>query len=84
LVGVNNRNLRTLEVDVEASYRLATRIPRDVVGVSESGLRSRDDLARLAAAGYRAFLVGERFMTDPDPARALGELTRGHSTAPND
>ena len=44
-------------------------LPRGVVGVSESGLRSRADLERLAAAGYRAFLIGERFMTDPDPAR---------------
>jgi indole-3-glycerol phosphate synthase len=74
LIGVNNRDLRTLHVDVEASYRLAARIPAGVVGVSESGLRSRADVERLTAAGYRAFLVGERFMTDPDPARALREL----------
>ena len=74
LVGVNNRNLRTLQVDVEASYRLAARIPKGVVGVSESGLRSRDDVERLTAAGYRAFLVGERFMTDPDPAGALRQF----------
>ena len=50
-----------------------------MVGVSESGLRSRDDVTRLTAAGYRAFLVGERFMTDPDPARALQELTDDRS-----
>jgi len=74
LIGVNNRNLRTLEVDVDASYRLAARIPSGVVAVSESGLQSRADLEQLAAAGYRAFLIGERFMTDPDPARAIGEL----------
>lgn len=74
LIGVNNRNLRTLTVDVEASYRLAARIPKDTVGVSESGLRSREDVVRLTAAGYRAFLVGERFMTDPDPAAALRQL----------
>ena len=83
LIGVNNRNLRTLQVDVEASYRLAARIPKGVIGVSESGLRSREDLARLKAAGYRAFLVGERFMTDPDPARALRELTGERSNASN-
>jgi indole-3-glycerol phosphate synthase len=75
LVGVNNRNLRTLAVDVEASHRLARLIPRDVVAVSESGLGSRDDLERLREDGYRAFLIGERFMTSPDPARAIGELT---------
>ncbi len=69
-----NRNLRTLAVDVEASYRLAERIPSSVVAVSESGLRTHDDLVRLAGAGYRAFLIGERFMTAPDPAAALREL----------
>ena len=74
LIGVNNRNLRTLAVDVDASYRLAARIPADVVAVSESGLQSRADLERLAAAGYRAFLIGERFMTDRDPAAAIREL----------
>ena len=84
LIGVNNRNLRTLQVDVEASYRLAARIPKEVIGVSESGLRSREDLARLTAAGYRAFLVGERFMTDPDPARALQELMNTRSNDPSD
>jgi len=74
LIGVNNRNLRTLAVDVEASHRLGRLIPRDVVAVSESGLRSRGDLERLREDGYRAFLIGERFMVDPDPARAIGEL----------
>lgn len=74
VIGVNNRNLRTLAVDVDASYRLARQMPADVVAVSESGLRTRDDLIRLSAAGYRAFLIGERFMTAPDPARALQDL----------
>jgi indole-3-glycerol phosphate synthase len=74
IVGVNNRDLRTLSVDVSASAGLAARIPRHVVAVSESGLKSRRDLDELAAQGYRAFLIGERFMTDPDPATALNEL----------
>ena len=74
LIGVNNRNLRTLTVDVEASYRLAARIPEEAVGVSESGLQSRSDLEKLSAAGYRAFLIGERFMTDSNPAAAIGGL----------
>ena len=77
LVGVNNRNLRTLAVDVDASYRLARLIPSSVVAVSESGLQSRADLVRLRAEGYRAFLIGERFMTDPDPARAIAGLIGG-------
>jgi indole-3-glycerol phosphate synthase len=74
VIGVNNRNLRTLAVDVDASYRLAAEMPADVVPVSESGLQSRSDLEKLSAAGYRAFLIGERFMTDANPARAIGEL----------
>jgi len=81
IVGVNNRNLRTLAVDVEASFRLASRIPAGVVGVSESGLQSRADVERLSAAGYHAYLIGERFMTDPDPASAIASLmgVRVHS-----
>ena len=75
VIGVNNRNLRTLAVDVSASDRLASRVPRDVVAVSESGLKSREELEHLAAAGYRAFLIGERFMTDPNPAGAIRRLT---------
>jgi indole-3-glycerol phosphate synthase len=74
VIGVNNRNLRTLAVDVDASSRLAAKMPADVVAVSESGLQWRADLERLAAAGYRAFLIGERFMTDPDPACAIQDL----------
>jgi indole-3-glycerol phosphate synthase len=74
LIGVNNRNLRTLEVDVEASHRLARLIPRAAVAISESGLRSRSELDRLQSEGYGAFLIGERFMTDADPARAVADL----------
>jgi len=74
IIGVNNRNLRTLQVDVRASDDLAARMPAGVVAVSESGLQSRADLERLAAAGYGAFLIGERFMTDPDPAAAIRML----------
>ena len=75
VIGVNNRNLRTLAVDVDASYRLAAKMPGDVIAVSESGLQSRSDLEKLSAAGYRAFLIGERFMTDADPEGAIRALT---------
>jgi indole-3-glycerol phosphate synthase len=74
LVGVNNRNLRTLQVDVDVSERLIAAIPPPVVAVSESGLKTAEDLLRLRALGYRAFLVGERFMTERDPGAALGAL----------
>jgi indole-3-glycerol phosphate synthase len=77
IIGVNNRNLRTLEVDVKASERLIALMPGDVVAVSESGLRTPDDLLRLRQRGYRAFLIGERLMTLPDPGRALQELLAG-------
>lgn len=76
LVGINNRNLKTLSVDVGLSERLATRLPATVTAVSESGLRSGADLERFAALGYRAFLIGERFMTAPDPGAALASLLR--------
>jgi len=77
IVGVNNRNLRTLEVDVHASEELIANIPPEVVGVSESGLRTAEDLRRLRALGYRAFLIGELFMTAPDPGLALATLLAG-------
>jgi indole-3-glycerol phosphate synthase len=74
LVGVNNRNLRTLTVDVEASLRLAARMPAAVLAVAESGLRTHADLVRLAGVGYRGFLVGEQLMTATDPGAALAAL----------
>jgi indole-3-glycerol phosphate synthase len=74
IVGVNNRNLRTLEVDVRASEILAARIPQGIVRVSESGLKTADDILRLRQFGYDAFLVGERFMTKPDPGGELKAL----------
>ena len=74
LIGVNNRNLRTLQVDLEASHVIAARIPRDVISVSESGLKTPADLQSMQGLGYRAFLMGERFMVDPDPGAALAGL----------
>lgn len=74
MVGVNNRNLHTFDVTLETSLRLAENIPPHVVKVSESGIHSRADLARLSSAGYQAFLVGEHLMKSADPASALREL----------
>lgn len=81
IIGVNNRNLRTLTVDVHTSDAVMGRMPRDVVAVSESGLRTADDLTRLRGLGYAAFLIGERFMTQPDPGAALAGLLSG-ATSP--
>lgn len=74
LIGVNNRNLSTLAVDLETSLRLRPRLPAGAIAVSESGLRSHEDLARLEAAGYRAFLIGEQLLRAPEPAAALRAL----------
>jgi indole-3-glycerol phosphate synthase len=77
IVGVNSRNLRTLDVEPELHDRLAQLIPRDVLSVAESGLLELSDLQRLERAGYSAFLVGERLMTQPDPGAALRRLRKG-------
>jgi len=71
VVGVNNRNLRTLEVNLRASEELIASMPADLISVSESGLKSADDLVRLRTLGYRAFLMGGQFMTAVDPGAAL-------------
>jgi indole-3-glycerol phosphate synthase len=82
IIGVNNRNLRTLEVDVHASETLIERMPRGVVAVSESGLAAAADLVRLGRLGYSAFLVGEHLMTAPDPGVALAQLLKEARLAP--
>ena len=74
VIGVNNRNLRTLSVDVNASRTLVTRIPPGTVAVAESGLRTSADLVELGAAGYHAFLIGETFIRTPEPGKTLGGL----------
>ena len=74
LVGVNNRDLRTFQVDLAVTERLAKRTPADVLLVAESGIFGGADVRRLAAAGARAFLVGESLMREPDPGLALRKL----------
>jgi indole-3-glycerol phosphate synthase len=71
VVGVNSRNLRTLEVSGAIFDELAGLLPRGVTAVAESGLRTAADLVRLRALRYDAFLVGERLMTEHDPGAAL-------------
>ncbi|MEP6782795.1 MAG: indole-3-glycerol phosphate synthase TrpC [Acidobacteriota bacterium] len=74
IIGVNNRNLRTLHVDLDASRQIAAMLPADVIGISESGLKTPADLQSMKALGYKAFLMGERFMIEPDPGAALSGL----------
>ena len=74
LVGVNQRDLRTFEVDHERALTLGAQLPSDVVGVAESGIRTAEDVKELAAAGYRAVLVGETLVRSGDRRRAVSEL----------
>ena len=74
LIGVNSRDLRTFHVSIESSLELARRLPKGIVAVAESGLRSADDVRRLRDAGYRAFLIGEQLMRAPSPGAALARL----------
>lgn len=74
LVGVNNRNLKTFEVDVQTSILLSEQIPAQFVKISESGLSDPESIAQLRAAGFKGFLIGETFMKTEDPGKACAEF----------
>jgi len=74
LIGINNRNLKTLTVDLSVTEELGSRLPARRILVSESGLYTPDDLARMARVGARCFLVGESLMKQPDVAAATRAL----------
>ena len=74
LIGINNRNLRTFEVDLNHALRLRRRIPEDRLVVAESGIRTREDALRLESEGIRAMLVGEALMASPDVGAAVARL----------
>jgi len=74
LIGVNNRNLKTFEVSLETTLDLRRQVGSDRIIVTESGIRTRDDVLRMGAAGVGAFLVGEACMRAPEPGQALAEL----------
>lgn len=77
IIGVNNRDLRDFKVRVETSLELVEAIPEECIAVSESGLRTHDDLVRLRNSGFDAFLIGEKLMKEPDPAVPLRALLEG-------
>ncbi len=74
LIGVNNRDLRTFKVDLQTAFRLAELIPENAVRVAESGIQTAEDIARLQAIGYDAFLIGESLMKATSPGDALRAL----------
>ena len=74
LVGVNNRDLRSFETRLETTLGLLPRVPRDRIVITESGILSPADVARMRAAGVNAFLVGEAFMRADDPGERLRAL----------
>ena len=76
LIGVNTRDLRTFQVNLDTAFRMAEKFPAGVVRVAESGIRSAEDITRLREAGYHAFLVGESLMRAEHPGEALRALVR--------
>jgi indole-3-glycerol phosphate synthase len=74
VIGVNSRNLHTMQVEPRTQLELAQWLPRTTVHVAESGIRTAADISQLRAAGYHAFLIGESLMSRPDPAAALTAL----------
>ena len=74
LCGINNRNLGSFVTDVENSFRLAERLPREAVKVSESGISNPQTIRELREAGFRGFLIGETFMKTPDPGTTLSDF----------
>lgn len=74
LIGVNNRNLGTFHTDVQNSFRLARRLPKEMLWVSESGISQPETIKELREAGFRGFLMGERFMKTSSPVEALSDF----------
>jgi indole-3-glycerol phosphate synthase len=80
-IGVNSRNLRTFEVDLQTSMRLAERLPSHVLKVAESGINTAQDIVMLRAAGFQAFLIGESLMRVDFPGKALREILEAVAVA---
>jgi indole-3-glycerol phosphate synthase len=77
MVGVNNRNLHNFETNLEASCRLAEKLPNSVVKISESGIKSPSEIAEMRNAGFDGFLIGETFMRNDKPGEALKQFIDG-------
>ncbi|MBP7109311.1 MAG: indole-3-glycerol-phosphate synthase, partial [Chitinophagaceae bacterium] len=77
MVGVNNRNLKTFEVDINTSLELIDKIPKEKPAIAESGISSVDTIVTLRNAGYKGFLIGENFMKEEQPGKAFEEFVIG-------
>jgi indole-3-glycerol phosphate synthase len=80
LIGVNSRDLRTFQVNLQTAFRLAEKMPANILRVAESGINSSSDIKQLREAGYGAFLIGESLMKAESPGRALRELLGASDT----
>ncbi len=76
IVGINNRDLKTFEVSLDTSYRLIGKIPASKPVISESGISTVDDVVNLKRAGFKGFLIGEKFMKEENPGKAFGEFVK--------
>lgn len=76
IIGINNRDLRTFDVDLNVSIKLSKRVPKDKIVIAESGIGSIGDIDNLRAEGVHVFLIGETFMKAPDPGQKLNELIK--------
>jgi indole-3-glycerol phosphate synthase len=82
LVGINNRNLKTFDVNIKQSVRMAEKIPGNKMKIAESGIHSVDDVVLFKENGFNGFLIGELFMKEPDPAIAFAEFVNALRIAP--
>jgi indole-3-glycerol phosphate synthase len=77
ILGINNRNLKTFEVDISNSIEIAAYVPDSFLKISESGITSPADVIRLSGAGFKGFLIGSSFMNSPDPAESCSDFIKG-------
>lgn len=77
MIGINNRNLKTFEVDIERSLRMAEMIPDDFIKIAESGINNADTIRLFKENGFKGFLIGEHFMKEPDPGKAFQKFVSG-------
>ena len=74
LIGINNRNLETFKVDIKTTTKLCKKIPKEILTVSESGIKSTEDVQQIISSGVNIFLVGEAFMKAENPGKELKNL----------